>query len=50
MTVKEKVLTLFQQKGQLGYSEIMTALDLELELIVRICAELEADGKIEGVD
>jgi len=47
---KEMVVALFHEKGQLGYSEIMSTLRLDLELIVEICAELEADGKIEGVD
>lgn len=47
---REMILALFHQKGQLGYSEIMSTLSLDLELIVEICAELEADSKIEGVD
>ena len=47
---KEMVAALFHEKGQLGYSDIMSTLRLDLELIVEICAELETDGKIEGVD
>ena len=47
---EEMVLALFHEKGQLGYTEIMTTLHLDLKLIVDICAELEAAGKIEGID
>lgn len=47
---KEMVLALFHEKGRLGYTEIMTKLHLDLELIVDICAELEAEGKIEGIN
>jgi len=47
---REMILALFRQRGQLGYSEIMSKLGLDLELIVEICAELEADSKIEGID
>lgn len=48
-SAKKTVLALFQKKVQLSYSDIMSLADLDLELIVEICAELETDGKIEGV-
>lgn len=47
---RKMILALFHEKGQSGYSEIMSTLGLDLELIVDICAELEADSKIEGID
>jgi hypothetical protein len=47
---KEMILKLFEQKGELDYIEIMSTLDLDLELIVELCAELEKEGKIKGLD
>jgi hypothetical protein len=48
--VKQMVAKLFEEKGQLDYVEIMTTLNLDLKLVVDICAELEKNGRIEGVD
>ncbi len=47
---KQMIARFFEEKGQLDYVEIMTTLHLDLELVVEICAELEKNGKIEGVD
>lgn len=47
---EEMIAKLFDEKGQLDYIEIMTTLDLDPELVISICNELEAEGKIEGVD
>ncbi len=46
---KEMVLKLFKEKSELGYSEIISQLDLDLKLVVEICAELEDEKKIEGI-
>ena len=45
---KEAILTLFAEKGELDYIDIMSSLDLDLEMIVDICAELEEEKRIEG--
>jgi hypothetical protein len=47
---KGMIMELFDQKGELDYIEIMSTLDLDLELIVELCAELEKEGKIKGLD
>lgn len=46
---KEMILKLFKEKGELGYSEIVLQFDLDLKLVVEICAELEDEKKIEGI-
>ena len=45
---KQMVMKMFDEKNELDYIEIMSALPLDLELIVQICAELEEEGKIKG--
>jgi DNA-binding MarR family transcriptional regulator len=47
---KDMILTLFKEKGTLDYLEILEALDLDLETIVKVCDELEQEGRIEGMD
>jgi hypothetical protein len=47
---KRMILKLFEEKGELGYSEIVSNLNLDLELVVEICDELEQEKKIEGID
>jgi len=44
------ILALFKEKGTLDYLEIFETLDLDLEMIVKACAELEREGRIEGMD
>lgn len=46
---KEMILKLFEQKGELDYFEIISELDLDLKLVVEICAELEEEKRIEGI-
>lgn len=50
MTDKEKVFQLFELRIKLDYSAIAKGLNLDLETVVRICAELEAEGKIGPAD
>ena len=47
---KEMILKLFEEKGELDYFDIITELDLDLKLVVEICAELEEEKRIEGID
>ena len=47
---KKKVLKLFEEKGELDYVDIASALDLDLKLIVEICSELEREKRIEEID
>ena len=47
---REMILKLFEQKGELDYSDIISELDLDLKLVVEICAELEEEKRIEGID
>jgi hypothetical protein len=44
---KQMILDLFSKNGELDYVEIMRTTGLDLELIVSICAELEAEKRIE---
>jgi hypothetical protein len=44
---KQMILALFSKNGELDYIEILSATGLDLELIVSICAELEAEKRIE---
>ncbi len=44
-----KVEELFREKGNLDYTEIVSMLDLDLELVVNICEELVKAGKIEEI-
>ena len=45
---KEVILKLFAEKGELDYIDIMSSLDLDLDMVVDICAELEEEKRIEG--
>ena len=47
---KDMILAFFKGKGTLDYLEIFETLDLDLEMIVKACAELEREGRIEGMD
>ena len=47
---KEKVLKLFEEKGELDYVDIASVLDLDLKLIVEICSELEREKRIEEIE
>jgi hypothetical protein len=44
---KRMILDLFSKNSELDYVEIMGTTGLDLELIVSICAELEAEKRIE---
>lgn len=46
---KEMILTLFKDKGEVDYIDIMSSLNLDLDLIVEICDELEREKKIEAI-
>ena len=46
---KKMVLKLFKQKGELDYVDIAEALDLNLKLVVEICADLEQENRIEEI-
>ncbi len=46
---KEKIKRLFKERKELDYWDIMQALNLDLDLIVELCEELEEEGKIEGI-
>jgi len=37
------------RQGELDYFEIISELDLDLKLVVEICAELEEEKRIEGI-
>ena len=47
--VKEKVLKLFEDKGELDYGDIFEKLGFDLKLIVEICDELEKSKIIEAI-
>ena len=45
---KQMIRKLFKQRGELDYIDITDALDLDLKMVVEICAELEEEGRIEA--
>ena len=47
---KRMIIELFNKKKELDYIEIMSSLNLDLAQIVEICAELERENKIEGME
>lgn len=47
---KQAILKLFQEKGELDYYDIISTLDLDLKLVVEICAQLEQEKRIEGIE
>ena len=46
---KERILKLFEEKGELDYGDIFEKLGIDLKLIVEICDELEKSKKIEAI-
>jgi len=47
---KQKIERLFKKRKELDYWNIMQTLNLDLDLIVELCKELEEEGKIEGIN
>lgn len=48
--VKIKILQLYEQDKELDYYDIISRCDIDLELVVQICAELENEGRIEVIE
>jgi len=47
---KKAILQLFKKEGDLGYSDIIEKLGIDLDLIVKICTELETNKSIKSLD
>jgi hypothetical protein len=47
---KSDILALFEREEKLDYFEIIAHLDIELEVVVKLCDELVAEGKLEEVE
>jgi len=47
---KDIIMKLFNEKGEIDYVEMLETLNLDLDMIVNTCDELEKEGKIKGVD
>ncbi|HGJ66909.1 TPA: hypothetical protein ENS27_16240 [bacterium] len=46
---RDMILNLFHEKGTLDYAVIFDTLDIDLEIIVNVCEELEHEGIIEEI-
>lgn len=48
--VKAVILQLYEQDKELDYYDIISRFDVDLELVIQICAELEDEGKLEVIE
>lgn len=46
---RKAILELFKKEGELGYSEIIERLGINLDVVIGICEELKQDKKIEAL-
>lgn len=47
---KEMIIKLFEDQGELDYIDIVKTLNLDLELVVKICEDLEQEKKIGAIN